>query len=162
MGQIFVDHQLLAKIAGAAPDDSPCSPDLAEFLDDIRAVVGSLDELASKIIIMYHFESLEFDQIAAELGLKVSQIKKIHSEAFVNLKYRLAEMVNRRWPGKFPAAKHCPICDHPKRQLIDRIIASKHQRESWGTINKRLKAEIGRSFHPPSLLINHQKYHQKG
>lgn len=162
MGQIFVDHQMLAKIAGAAPVESAGSTDLADFLDKIRAVVQTLEETQSKIIIMYYFECLDMEQIAEELGLTQPQIKKIHREAMLVLKYKLAETVNDRWPGKIPKLPRCAICDHPKRELIEEIIAGKKEHESWGTINKRLKTEIGQIFHPPSLLINHQKYHKKG
>jgi len=153
---------MLAKIAGAVPDESPGSPNLSDFLNEVRRAVSSLETIQGTVITMYHFENLDFDQIAAALDLPIPQVKKLHGEALVILKYGLAEAVNRRWPGRFDKMLSCPICSHPKRELIERIITGKKEHESWGTINRRLKSQIGRIIHPPALLINHQKYHKKG
>jgi hypothetical protein len=111
---------------------------------------------------MYHFENLDFEQIAAALGISQTNAVKLHNEAMVILKHKLADRVRRRWPGRVAGTSRCPICDHPKRDQIEKIVAGKKTTESWGTINKRLKSSIGRIFHPPTLLINHQKYHKKG
>jgi len=161
MAQIFVDHQVLTKIAAYLPSDPPESDDYRDFLDLVRQTVYDLESNHRQVVIMYYFENLDVEQITAELGLDQRIIYRRLRESLIKLRSSLAEAVKSRWPKQFRSLKLCPICDHPERLAIEKIIHGKKTSESWRTINKKLKQQIGRIFNPPTIMINHIKYHDK-
>ena len=161
MTQIFVDHQVLVKIAAYLPSEPPESDDYKDFLELVRQKVYDLDSDHRRVIIMYYFENLEVNHIADELGLDQRTVYRFLRESLIMLKASLAETVKTRWPGRFDDLKSCPICNHPERTNIEKIIRSKRPCDSWSTINKKLKKRIGRIFNPPNVMINHIKYHDK-
>ncbi len=162
MSQVFVDHQTLAKIAGSIDDSDRNDADYEAFLESVRQEVYALDSPYRQVIIMYYFENLGLDQITKEVNLDTPHLDRILREGTLLLRYSLAEMVQKRWPGRFKNIRLCPVCSHPRRVAIERILAEKKAGESWGTLNKRLRKSVGKTFNPPSILINHLKYHMKG
>jgi len=161
MIQIFVDHQVLINIASYLPSEISESDDNSGFLDLIRQKVYDLENDHRRVIIMYYFENLGVEQIAVELGLDQRAVYRLLRESLIMLKSSLTEVVKARWPRRFSDLKLCPICDHPERQTIETIIRGKKSGDSWGAINKKLKQRIGRIFNPPTVMINHIKYHDK-
>lgn len=166
MRLIFVDHQTLAKIAGGQPDIFNEIPekgaDLRAFRDSIRQAVEALNEKHRQVIEMYFFENLNIGQIAQETAIKPSLVLKLLREATLTLKHSLADIVRNRWPDRFGGLGRCQVCEHPKRKIIEIIANSKKRGESWGSLNKRLAKIAGTTFNPPSILINHMKYHTRG
>ncbi|OQX92298.1 MAG: hypothetical protein B6D58_03655 [candidate division Zixibacteria bacterium 4484_95] len=168
MSIIFVDHQTLAKLAGYPSDSiwqnekSKNDTDYLAFLDTVRQAVNSLDDKHRRVIEMYFFENLSLHQIEQEMEQNCHQVQKLLREAMLMLKYSLTDVVRNRWPERFKEVNRCPICKHPQRKTIEKIIKSKKEAESWGTISKRLKKKVGETFNPPSTMINHIKYHKKG
>ena len=162
MTLIYVDHNMLAKIASDKPSAFEDSEDYLKFLEQVRRQVYQLDKNHSRVIIMYYFENRDIDQIAAETGLGQQDIRKLLRESLLILKYALAGIVEKRWPDRFKNINTCPICSHPQRVDIEKIISAHKSGESWGKVNKRLRQKIGRTFNPPMVLINHLKYHKLG
>jgi hypothetical protein len=161
MTQIFVDHQVLANIAANPPSECYESDEYKSFLDLVRQKVYDLDSDHRQVTVMYYFENLEANHIAAELDLDQRTVYRLLRESLRILKASLAEAVKSRWPGRFDDLKSCPICNHPERTAIEKIIRGKKAGDSWSTINKKLKKRIGRIFNPPNVMINHIKYHDK-
>lgn len=159
MTQIFVDHQLLTKLAGAMPQKPVDSEDYLAFLQKVREAVLQLPPNHSKVIAAYYFECRVIKEIAVELGLSEADIKCILREGLLKLKHTLIPEVKTRWPNRFGHLRDCPICSHPDRDNIEAIIKAKKHSESWGAINKKLKFKFGVSFNPPSVIISHMKYH---
>lgn len=168
MSIIFVDHQTLTKLAGYPSDSlwqnekSKNNADYLAFLDLVRQAVNTLDDKLRRVIEMYFFENLNISQIEQETGQSCHQVQKLLREAMLILKYSLTDIVRSRWPDRFKEVNRCPICRHPQRKTIEKIIKCKKEAESWGMINKRLKKKVGETFNPPSIMINHIKYHRKG
>ena len=158
----FIDHNTLAKIVSDKSSAFEDSEDYLAFLDQVRQRVHQLDCIHSRVIIMYYFENRDIDQIAAETGLDQQDIRKALREGLLTLKYALAEAVEKRWPDRFKNINTCPICSHPQRVDIEKIISAHKSGESWGKVNKRLRQKIGRTFNPPMVLINHLKFHNLG
>ncbi len=161
MTQIYIDHQLLAKIAGSSPEKAADSEDYLAFLGRIRRAVEALPENHSKVITAYYFETRVIDDIAEEIGLPEEDTRRILREGLLKLKHALADEVKTRWPDRFGDIRICPICNHPERVAIETLIKSKKRNESWGVVNRRLKSKFGVSFNPPSVIISHMKYHTK-
>ncbi|MCP4583491.1 MAG: hypothetical protein GY839_17925 [candidate division Zixibacteria bacterium] len=162
MTQIFVDHNTLINLTADITSDFEESDDHRSFLDLIRRQVYSLDNNHSRVVVMYYFENLELERIAVETGLDHRDIRKLLRESLMILKYALAEAVQKRWPGRFKKLNPCPICNHPARTEIEKIISARKPGESWGTINKKIKRQIDSTFNPPIIMINHTKYHKQG
>jgi hypothetical protein len=168
MSIIFVDHQTLTKLASYPSnylwqnEKSKNDTDYLAFLDSVRQAVNTLDDKRRRVIEMYFFENLNLCQIEQETGQSCHQVQKLLREAMLMLKHSLTDIVCNRWPDRFKEANRCPICKHPQRKTIEKIVKCKKQSESWGIINKRLKKKVGQTFNPPSIMINHIKYHRKG
>jgi len=91
----------------------------------------------------------EFEAFREKIKEKVHELDEIHRQV----------TVQKRWPDRFKDLNTCPVCSHPKKHLIEKIIKNKKKNESWRSLNNRLKKKTGRSFNPP---INHLNYHTKG
>jgi len=158
---IFVDHQILVNVASYLPSKPAESDEYKDFLDMVRQKVDELEPGGRQVVIMYYFENLEAGCIAAELGLDERIVHQLLRESLKKLKASLAEAVKARWPDRCGNLKLCPICGHPERQAIENIIRAKKPGDNWGTVNKKLKRRIGRTFNPPTIMTNHLKYHDK-
>ncbi len=156
---IYLDPLMLAEIAGAEPEPE-FEPELERLRDIIRKEVLALEYPAGEILIRLYFEGMDAEAAAAEIGLSPESVIKISREALHVLKNRLRQVVHKRWPKFFPSAETCPICAHPERAEIERIITAKIDSESWGSVNRKLKKSVGRIFNPPMIIINHLKYHR--
>jgi hypothetical protein len=156
---IYVDHQTLSRIAEYIPNNDDESPDYRAFLNSVRHAVKALPVSHQRAITMYYFENRETDNIAADLQLDNTDVCKLLREGLNMLKYRLADLVKKRWPNRFTRIRPCPICSHPRRLDIERIIAAKQPTDSWGKVNRALKRDVGCAFNPPSVIISHIKYH---
>lgn len=161
MTQIYVDHHLLAKLAGISPAESSDSEEYLEFLDKVRKEVLALSANHRQVIIMYYFECREIEDIAAEMKLHQDDIRRLLRVGLLQLKHSLTDLVAKRWPNRFKAVKKCRICSHPRRRQIELILNARKPTESWGKINTKMKKQIGCSFNPPSVMISHLKYHMK-
>jgi hypothetical protein len=155
----YVDPNLLERLAADKPFEIALDPGRDEFIERIRQAVMSLPDLPKQVAIMSFFEERETSDIALELRVSENEVKRLLNTARLSLKNALAGLVKERWPKKFGHLKACPICGHPQREAIEKIIAGKSQRQSWSSINKLLRQAIGKTFHPPSLMIYHLKYH---
>ncbi len=161
MSLLFVDHQMLSKLVSSKKEFF--GDDKAEaFHDLIREKVYNLEDQHKQAIVMHYFENLNLTDIAGEMGLEENQVHKLLGEALSILKYVLADIVENRWPDRFKNLHLCPVCNHPEKKKIEKIISGKRNKDSWGKINSQLNKHVGETFHPPSILINHLKYHMKG
>ena len=161
MSTLYVDHQMLTQIAGNDRKE-PAANDLKAFRKAVRDKVFALEEEYRQVIIIHFFEDKSIEMIARETNTSAWQISIRIQEALKILKYSLAEIVRKRWPGRFDNLYLCPICNHPQKKEIEKIITAKKKQDSWGLLNKRLKKKIGLELNPPSIIINHIKYHMKG
>ena len=159
MTMIFVDHQTLSQIAGFTPGDNE-NAEYQDFLESIRREVLELPADQRQVITLYYFETREIVNIATELGLPESDIRKLLRDGLNMLRHRLADLVRKRWPTKFAEARRCPICAHPRRREIEAIVKARKPADSWGKVNRELRKRFGCSFNPPSVLISHLKFHQ--
>jgi len=159
MVQIFVDHQTLAEVAPQLPSKIQYSDDYLDFLAGVRREVLNLDSDHQQATIMYYFEERTLDEIAAEMGITTRKAAELIRESRDRLKHVLASRMHERWPNRFRKPRVCPICSHPKRDLIEKIIAAKKPKESWAFINTKIKKRCGKSINPPSVLIGHLKNH---
>jgi len=157
---IYLDPLMLAEIAGAKPEPED-DPELEELRDIIRNEVLALENPGREIIIRLHFERMNAADVAAEIGLSPETVVRIGREALLILKSRLQQTVGKRWPKISESAGICPICTHPRRTEIERIASAKTDGESWGSINRKIKKNVGLVFRPPMILINHLKYHRR-
>ena len=123
----------------------------------IRREVMALPDPHRQVIIMYHFENAEIDQIAREMNVSESDICRFLDEGLRLLQRRLIESVHKRWPKRF--RQKCPICNHPRRKEIDQLLTSRKPTNSWGKTNRAIKRRFGCTFNPPFVMINHLKYH---
>jgi hypothetical protein len=162
MTMIYVDHQTLSEIAGYAPNEVAESAGYHDFLESVRQEVSGLSDNHRQVIIMYYFESREITAIAIELHLNENDVRKLLREGLGQLKHRLTDLVQKRWPDRFAALKPCPICSHPRRRQIDKLLEARKPTDSWGKVNRAVRQKFGCTFNPPSVIINHLKYHIKG
>jgi len=132
------------------PWDSDCNPDIK------NAVGKALQELPPKLrnlITDRHFRGLSMADVARENGITIKSARAGLHEAERQLRQRLAEFAGARW--KLAKVSVCRICKHPKKAVIERLLASKKDSESWGVFCRRLERRIGERVHPPRVLITH-------
>lgn len=127
----------------------------------VNEAIEKLPEKHKKALLLYYYQGLSYDEIGRDSGLMSGEngplarqkIKKIMNCAHTLLKAELADFVARRW--KIRVKGSCRICRHPKVELIDSLLHSKTDSETWREFGMRLKRIIGENFHPPQILKAH-------
>jgi hypothetical protein len=155
----FIDPQTLARLIASPEPADILDPKREIFLDNVRQTILALPDLPGRVVVMTYFEQKDIDEIACELNLPASEIKRLLKDAKLNLKNALTGLVKDYWPKKFGHLKTCPICNHPKREIIEGILTERNSSLNWAAVNKQLKLAINESFNPPSILIYHLKFH---
>ena len=132
------------------PWDSDCSPDIKNA---VGKALQELPPMLRNLITDRHFRGLKLTEIARENGISVKAARAELHEAERLLRQRLAEFAGARW--KLAKVSVCRICKHPRKALIECLLASKRDSESWGAFCRRLEKRIGERVHPPRILITH-------
>ena len=158
MRLLFVDHQTLARLAESNPPKEGLS-ESDPIIEETRRALETLSEPYAQIVIMRCLETKTFDQIEIELGIDQERLRGMLNAAFLALRQRLLPAVRNRWPKGFAHLKGCPICAHGQRELIEQLILGKTKTQSWKSLNRRIKEEVGVIFNPPIIMKHHVKYH---
>jgi hypothetical protein len=145
---LFLDPLVLEQLEPL--EIAPPDPLLVEAVD--RAINQLPDDLR-QIMIRTIRMGMSAQQIANISGLTKKQVRAALYEAKRLLKIHLSDFVLMRWNIK--ACGQCRICDHPQRDIIEKMLREKRRSETWGAFNKRLSRRIGETFSPPMILIAH-------
>jgi len=131
--------------------------------NSLRQIVADslncLDSGQKQIIHLRYWEMLTQKEIARYLGITPIEVRAIIKLAHAKLRPYLANYVRERW--HFSPRGVCPICTHPRRAIIERLLDEKTRSESWGEFGQKLSKTIGEKINPPRLLIVHLNHIQK-
>ena len=148
---IFIDPEELKYLEPlrAEPPDSALT----------EAVAGAMQKLPPTLkLIVYHriYEGMAVSEIAKLTKNSIPETRAMLYEAYRLLRDYLAGFASQRW-GIEPE-KSCQICAHPQARLIEEMLKTKKNAESWGTFCRRLQQLIGERIHPPNILIAHLRH----
>ena len=158
MRLLFVDHQTLARLAESNPPKEGLS-ESDPIIEETRRALETLSEPYARMVILRYLESKTFEEIETELGIEQERLSGMLNTAVLALRQRLLPAVKNRWPKGFAHLKGCPICAHEQRGLIEQLILGKTKTQSWKSLNRRIKEEVGVIFNPPIIMKHHVKYH---
>jgi hypothetical protein len=133
----------------------PSKPD-PELVTRVDEAIEELEPNMRDIIRMRFYDGMSTKEIAHNLGKPEKNVVGIIYEAKRQLKFLLAEFVNKRWG--LDVNSLCKICVHPERGEIEKVLKSKSQKKSWKKIIERVHFATGERFHPPQILKAHLKH----
>jgi len=126
----------------------------------VGKALSSLSEEEAAFIRLFYFQGLGYREISEKTNREIYRLEALHESAVRKLKTRLRRFLENRFdissPVKYP---DCPLCNHPEREEIDRLIRTKTAAETWKRIIKTLRDKYGLSIVMPQRLIGHKKYH---
>ena len=93
------DNPVLLKYAASAEEDSPAvSLERAELERLIASCIDRIPKVEKTVLSLYFFEELTLREIAEIMGVHLSRVSQIKSQAVLRLRTALA----KRWPGVTP------------------------------------------------------------
>ncbi len=128
----------------------------------VRKALEQLQESEKELIERRFLLGESYERIGEELNCPTRELERQLREATIKLRRLLTPFVQRRFKVKINSPRRCPICERPEREEAERIIASKHQEETWKRIMHELRNRLGLEIVSPQTLIGHVKYHAKG
>jgi len=134
----------------AAPEPDP------ELVSNVNTALEQLEPALQEILKLKYYEGATTGEIALALDKPEKEIISLIYEAKRQMRFHLAEFVNKRWGIK--SGRLCRICIHPRRAAIESILIGKSQSESWGKITDRIYEAGEERFHPPQILKAHLKH----
>ena len=125
----------------------------------VRTELDKLTEAERDFIEMFWFEGRSMAEISAVTGKPVYKLEGLNKRIIRKLKNRLAEFVESEFGLKHEVGSKCPICRHPRRDEIDRMILAKKPHQTFSSIITVLKRDYGIIIKTPQIIIGHRKYH---
>lgn len=130
--------------------------------DDVRAVTEALEALAPEeadFIRRFYFQGLAYEDISRETGRDIGRLILLHRRAVKSLVARLRPWSGGRKADDDPVRLACPLCRHPDREEIERLLHTKRSEETWKRILTILRRSFGMPHLTPRQIVGHLKYH---
>lgn len=147
--------------ARSRPEAAEVEPSYDEEV--ILAVTRALETLSEEeaaLVRSFHFQGLSYQDISRATGREVYRLELLHRRALRSLAARLRPLVATEDVRRERRNTGCPLCCHPAREQIDRLLNSKRREETWKRINAILKERYAVPSLSPRLIIGHLKYHR--
>jgi hypothetical protein len=128
---------------------------------EVRRAVAKLDCHQREFVECFYFMGETYEQIQKRLGKERYKLERIHQQALERLRFLLADFVEAHFGFKVERANRCPICSHPKKEKIERILERKRPEESWRPIMKILRKEFGLESTAVQTVIAHLRKHMQ-
>jgi hypothetical protein len=130
--------------------------------DIVMAVTRALEALSEEeadLIRRFYFQGMSYREISRITGREIYRLDGVHGRALRKLKALLQPLVEGRCGREDRLNIDCPLCRHPARQEIERLINSKRKEETWKRIIKILRRNYALPIRSPQLIIGHLMYH---
>ncbi len=130
-----------------------------EIVMAVTRALETLSEEEAAMIRRFYFQGLSYQEISRITGREIYRLGALHRRALRKLTARLRPLVQETCNRDDFRKTGCPLCDHPAREEIDRLIYSKRREETWKRMIKTLRKEYALPIRSPQLIIGHLKYH---
>ena len=128
---------------------------------EVRKAVARLPYHQREFIECFYFMGETYEQIEKRLGKERYKLERIHHQALERLRFLLADFVEAHFGIKVERANRCPICSHPEREKIERILERKRPEESWRPAMKILRTEFELKLSTVQTVIAHLRKHMR-
>ena len=128
----------------------------------VNEVLVLLDKPEADFIRCFYFQGMTYRTISNLTGRAIYRLETLHQQALEKLRRYLKDQLKSYITEESQIKSACPLCCHGRREEIDRLIASKGERETWRRIIRQLKTEFNIEITTPQRLIGHLKYHMIG
>jgi hypothetical protein len=165
MGQARIVYQDWIVALGHDPDISwqeaaaLRQPYNIEVIKAVNRALEQLDPEEAALIRLFYMQGVSYREISLMTGRDIYRLAAQNVAALKKLKALLSGFVKNRFTIKSPSGLKCPLCDHPRRPDIDRLLRSKTDAETWKRIYQVLRDDFDLRVFPARKLIGHLKYH---
>lgn len=130
-----------------------------EIVMAVTRALETLSEEEAAMIRRFHFQGLSYQEISRITGREIYRLDALHRRAMRKLTVGLRPLVEESCRRDHFPKTGCPLCSHPAREEIDRLIHSKRREETWKRMIRILRKKYALPIRSPQLLIGHLKYH---
>jgi len=157
----FIYQNYLVDIAleTGFPGDAGKSETSFRIIAAVEQALDKLDPAERELICRYYFDGQSGKRVAEAVGKRLALFEAMRLRVLKKLKKHLAAFVKAEFNIDVSLSKNCVLCDSPRRDEIDLLIASKKPDETWKRIIRILKEDFNIRITAPQILIGHQKYH---
>lgn len=131
------------------------------IISEVTQAVSRLTEREQEFVKLYWYEGKSLSEMAESFGKSPHNIESMNRRILRKLKNELAGFVKERFGIDVESDRKCPICSHPERAAIERILRAKTERETLRPIYRKLRETFGVEVSTPQILIGHMKYHMR-
>ncbi len=140
-------------------DHGADSPRLAALRSAVQDGLAQLDDNDRELVVQSVILGRSLVELAAAMNRDVHRVEAQQRRALRRLKSLLAPIVRRDFGLETEPDSSCPICQSPRRQEIDAIIAARDRRRPWTPILRTLRVDFALSISTPQVVIGHERYH---
>lgn len=133
-----------------------------KIIERVQKELKKLPRKEREIIEMYWTEGLSLNEIAQRQGRETHKMEGLYKQIMCKLRIRLIDFVEDEFSLEISSVRDkCPICDHPKLEQINSMLAKKKPRDTLKKYIKILKDRYGIIIKTPQTIIGHLKYHRE-
>jgi len=128
-----------------------------EAIIAVNQALNGLTEEEAAFIRLFYYQGKGYTEISQISGRATYRLETLHRSALKKLRLRLATFVAGQTTPQ--SDLNCPLCNHPARDEIGKLLLSKTESETWRRIIRVLRDEFGIVIKTPQRLKSHRKYH---
>ena len=142
------------------PIDQTADPARERIEQAVNRAIENLPETERRIIIDYYILCFARRKIARRQNLSEEKIDAARKRAERRLRFMLSELVEKCFRVNQSENAECPICCSARREKIDRELADRRPRESWGSLRRRINESCGLEIKRVQTIMTHYRYHR--
>jgi hypothetical protein len=132
--------------------------------EQVALALRELTDDEREFVERFYYCGQSYREISEKSGRAVYKLEAVHKRAVRKLRRELTPLVKKLFKMNFEpddsmSRATCPICSSSHRNEIDKLIADRDRRGTWGPVIKSLKEKFGLRIKTPQVLIGHEKYH---
>jgi len=165
MGQLRIVYQNWIVGLGHDPDiswqeaASRGKPYNQSVIKAVNQALNQLDPEDAALIRLFYMQGISYREISALTGRDMHRLVAQNTIAVKKLKILLTEFVESHFNIDARSNSGCPLCNHPRRAEIDRLLQTKSDTETWKRIYQVLRDDFDLCVFPARKIIGHLKYH---
>jgi hypothetical protein len=130
-----------------------------ELEQGVHRALARLPQDEEEFIRLFYFQGFETTVIAAYLNRTLSRVETLRRKAMRRLRLYLCDELRGKFGTSPPVDEDCPICVHPRRRQIEKLLARKKPDETWRKTIGLLRDNFNLTGISPRRLAGHMSYH---
>jgi hypothetical protein len=140
----------------ADPVESPKTRALAIQMGE---ALRQLSDDEREFIERHYYAGQTYELIGHEMKKSRRKLETTHRRAIRQLRKLLRPFAEQYFALGHAPVPGCPICQSPRREAIEQLIAARDPRQPWGNLMGAIKEQFGLEITSSMVFTGHMKFH---